>query len=191
MNVSTGSKLSATWTCSTARPGLADAPVILLLHGFPTAGHMFRDLIPELAGHYRLIAPDLPGFGSTKAPPRGAFDYTLLARSGGEGSHDGDILNEFRGQMVASLQVDGRVVGKPHSAVRVFPDEDLQRQIDRDAGRSDHQRSAGFGVAKDQELGRVHAHPDLRSFATVVHQRKDRRSRCSNQLIQPFQCFVH
>lgn len=57
--------------------GPADAPVILLLHGFPTASHMFRDLIPLLADRYRLIAPDLPGFGQTKAPPREAFDYTF------------------------------------------------------------------------------------------------------------------
>jgi pimeloyl-ACP methyl ester carboxylesterase len=62
--------------------GPTDAPVIVLLHGFPTAGHMFRDLIPILAGRYRVIAPDLPGFGNTKAPPRGTFDYTFdnLAR---------------------------------------------------------------------------------------------------------------
>jgi pimeloyl-ACP methyl ester carboxylesterase len=57
--------------------GSPDAPVILLLHGFPTAGHMFRDLIPELAGRYRVIAPDLPGFGNTVAPPRGTFTYTF------------------------------------------------------------------------------------------------------------------
>lgn len=57
--------------------GAVDAPVILLLHGFPTASHMFRDLIPELAHRYRVIAPDLPGFGQTKAPPRGRFDYTF------------------------------------------------------------------------------------------------------------------
>jgi pimeloyl-ACP methyl ester carboxylesterase len=59
--------------------GRSDAPVILLLHGFPTAGHMFRDLIPILADSYRVIAPDLPGFGNTKAPPRGRFDYTFDA----------------------------------------------------------------------------------------------------------------
>ena len=57
--------------------GPADAPVILLLHGFPTASHMFRDLMPLLADRYRLIAPDLPGFGQTKAPPRGTFTYTF------------------------------------------------------------------------------------------------------------------
>ena len=62
--------------------GQVDAPVILLLHGFPTAGHMFRDLIPQLSVRYRVIAPDLPGFGNTKCPPREQFDYTFdnLAR---------------------------------------------------------------------------------------------------------------
>lgn len=62
--------------------GPADAPVILLLHGFPTASHMFRDLIPQLSQTYRVIAPDLPGFGQTKAPPRGTFHYSFdeLAR---------------------------------------------------------------------------------------------------------------
>jgi pimeloyl-ACP methyl ester carboxylesterase len=57
--------------------GPAEAPVILLLHGFPTSGHMFRDLIPLLADRYRVIAPDLPGYGQTKAPKRGDFDYTF------------------------------------------------------------------------------------------------------------------
>jgi len=57
--------------------GPADAPVILLLHGFPTSGHMFRDLIPMLAGRYHVIAPDLPGFGNTKAPGRDRFEYSF------------------------------------------------------------------------------------------------------------------
>lgn len=57
--------------------GPVDRPVLLLLHGFPTSSHMFRDLIPMLADRYRVIAPDLPGFGQTKAPPRGEFDYTF------------------------------------------------------------------------------------------------------------------
>jgi pimeloyl-ACP methyl ester carboxylesterase len=59
--------------------GPADGPVILLLHGFPTSSHMFRDLMPELADRYRLIAPDLPGFGLTKAPSRDAFTYSFDA----------------------------------------------------------------------------------------------------------------
>lgn len=57
--------------------GPMGAPIILLLHGFPTSSHMFRDLIPELAVHYRVIAPDLPGFGNTDIPKRGDFDFTF------------------------------------------------------------------------------------------------------------------
>ena len=50
--------------------GPADAPVLLLLHGYPSSGHMFRDLIPKLADSFRLIAPDLPGFGQSDLPER-------------------------------------------------------------------------------------------------------------------------
>jgi pimeloyl-ACP methyl ester carboxylesterase len=57
--------------------GPEDAPVLLLLHGFPTSSHMFRDLIPMLSDSYRVIAPDLPGFGNTRAPTRGRFEYTF------------------------------------------------------------------------------------------------------------------
>jgi pimeloyl-ACP methyl ester carboxylesterase len=57
--------------------GSADAPVLLLLHGFPTSGHMFRDLIPLLADRVRVVAPDLPGFGQTDMPPRESFTYTF------------------------------------------------------------------------------------------------------------------
>ena len=52
-------------------------PTILLLHGFPSSSHMFRDLIPELAAHYHVIAPDLPGFGMTEEKPRDQFAYTF------------------------------------------------------------------------------------------------------------------
>ena len=57
--------------------GPKDAPAILLLHGFPTASHMFRDLIPQLAGRFHVIAPDLPGFGQSDMPDRGTFTYTF------------------------------------------------------------------------------------------------------------------
>jgi pimeloyl-ACP methyl ester carboxylesterase len=57
--------------------GRSDAPVLLLLHGFPTAGHMFRELIPALSDRVRLIAPDLPGFGQSDMPPHDRFSYTF------------------------------------------------------------------------------------------------------------------
>jgi pimeloyl-ACP methyl ester carboxylesterase len=57
--------------------GRLEAPTLLLLHGFPTAGHMFRDLIPLLADSMHLVAPDLPGFGQSDLPPRDKFEYTF------------------------------------------------------------------------------------------------------------------
>ena len=60
--------------------GAADAPVVLLLHGFPTSSHMFRDLIPMLADRYRVVAPDLPGFGQTKTPTGYTHSFDGLAR---------------------------------------------------------------------------------------------------------------
>ena len=57
--------------------GACTRPTVLLLHGFPSASHMFRDLIPELATHYHVVAPDLPGFGMTEQPAREEFAYTF------------------------------------------------------------------------------------------------------------------
>jgi len=57
--------------------GRADAPALLLLHGFPSAGHMFRDLIPLLADRFHLVVPDLPGFGQSDMPSRDDFSYTF------------------------------------------------------------------------------------------------------------------
>ncbi|MEU9862225.1 alpha/beta fold hydrolase [Streptomyces sp. NPDC047971] len=57
--------------------GPADAPALLLLHGFPTSSHMFRDLMPLLADRYHLVAPDHIGFGRSAAPPADRFDYTF------------------------------------------------------------------------------------------------------------------
>jgi pimeloyl-ACP methyl ester carboxylesterase len=57
--------------------GPKDRPTILLLHGFPTSSHMFRNLIPALADRYHLVAPDLPGFGFSDAPDRKGFRYSF------------------------------------------------------------------------------------------------------------------
>jgi pimeloyl-ACP methyl ester carboxylesterase len=57
--------------------GRASAPVLLLLHGFPSASHMFRNLMPALADQFRVVAPDLPGFGQTDMPTRDGFTYTF------------------------------------------------------------------------------------------------------------------
>jgi len=57
--------------------GPATAPTILLLHGFPTSSHMYRNLIPALADRYHVVAPDLPGFGFSDAPDRRQFPYTF------------------------------------------------------------------------------------------------------------------
>ena len=55
--------------------GPKNAPVVVLLHGFPTSSRMYRNLIPQLADHYRVIAPDYPGFGQSAVPDRGRFAY--------------------------------------------------------------------------------------------------------------------
>ena len=57
--------------------GTQDAPVILLLHGFPTSSNMFRNLIPRLAGSFHVVAPDYPGFGQSSMPDHKDFAYTF------------------------------------------------------------------------------------------------------------------
>jgi pimeloyl-ACP methyl ester carboxylesterase len=57
--------------------GARDAPVVVLLHGFPTSSYMYRRLIPALADNYRVLAPDYLGFGDSDAPPADRFDYTF------------------------------------------------------------------------------------------------------------------
>jgi pimeloyl-ACP methyl ester carboxylesterase len=67
------------------------APAVLLLHGFPTSSHMFRNLIPELAPQYRVVAPDLPGFGFSDAPDHQSFAYTF--------DHLAEIIGKFTEQV--------------------------------------------------------------------------------------------
>jgi pimeloyl-ACP methyl ester carboxylesterase len=67
--------------------GSPDLPTILLLHGFPTSSHMFRDLIPLLADRYHLVAPDYPGFGYSARPTPGEFVYTF--------DHLADVMEGF------------------------------------------------------------------------------------------------
>ena len=67
--------------------GARDARALLLLHGFPSAGHMFRDLIPILADRYHVIAPDLPGFGQSDMPSRTKFTYSF--------DHIADVIDRF------------------------------------------------------------------------------------------------
>src|SRR5262249_26333381 len=62
-------------------------PALLLLHGFPTSSHMYRDLIPALADRYHVVAPDLPGFGFTEAPERKHFKYSF--------EHLADVIERF------------------------------------------------------------------------------------------------
>ena len=59
--------------------GPSNAPVVLLLHGFPASSFMYRELMPRLADRYRVIAPDLPGFGFTEVPAKRAYEYTFDA----------------------------------------------------------------------------------------------------------------
>ena len=63
------------------------SPALLLLHGFPTSSHMFRDLIPALADDYHVVAPDLPSFGFSEVPERAQFGYTF--------DHLADVIDQF------------------------------------------------------------------------------------------------
>ena len=67
--------------------GSADKPVMVLFHGFPSASHMFRDLMPMLEDRFHLIAPDYPGFGQSESPDRDQFEYTF--------DHLAEVMDDF------------------------------------------------------------------------------------------------
>jgi len=71
--------------------GPKDAPTILLLHGFPTSSHMFRNLIPALSDRYHVVAPDYPGYGNSSMPAVGEFDYSF--------DHFAEIIEQFTEQL--------------------------------------------------------------------------------------------
>ena len=71
--------------------GNPQSPAVLLLHGFPTSSHMFRNLIPQLAEEYHVVAPDLPGFGFSDAPDHTSFSYTF--------DHLAEIMERFTEQI--------------------------------------------------------------------------------------------
>jgi pimeloyl-ACP methyl ester carboxylesterase len=81
--------------------GPKSAPAILLLHGFPTSSHMFRNLIPALCDHYHVVAPDLPGFGFSDAPDRKRFRYTF--------DHLAKVIDNFT-----------QAIGLHHYAIYIF-----------------------------------------------------------------------
>ncbi|HKT29702.1 alpha/beta hydrolase [Dyella sp.] len=81
--------------------GSPDKPKLLLLHGFPSSGHMFRDLIPLLSNDFHIVVPDLPGFGLSDMPPREQFAYTF--------DHIADVIDRFT-----------EVIGFDRFAVYVF-----------------------------------------------------------------------
>lgn len=74
--------------------GERDKPCMLLFHGFPSASHMFRDLMPMLEDRFRCIAMDYPGFGQTDSPPRDAFEYTF--------DHLAEVVDDF----IEELHID-------------------------------------------------------------------------------------
>jgi pimeloyl-ACP methyl ester carboxylesterase len=74
--------------------GPNDRPTILLLHGFPTSSHMFRNLIPALADRYHLVAPDLPGFGFSDIPDRKEFRSLKTWPRSSIGSRKSSVLTD-------------------------------------------------------------------------------------------------
>ncbi len=98
--------------------GPKTAPTILLLHGFPTSSHMFRNLIPALADRYHVVAPDLPGFGFSDAPDRKQFRYTFERLATVIGSFTETIGLERFGQRIVRLCASSSSPRQPNGNIR-------------------------------------------------------------------------
>jgi hypothetical protein len=85
-----------------------------------------------------------------------------------------DILFEVDGKTVALLQVIGRIVAQPDFAIRVFPHERLEREVNGGAGSGKHQWSAPFWIAQNQQLRGTHFQASFFGFATVIDEHKNR-----------------
>src|SRR5262249_53662942 len=152
--------------------GPGDAPAVLLLHGFPTSSQMFRNLIPALAGEYRVVAPDYPGFGHSAMPPRGEFAYTFrnLARGVDEFTGAGGRADEVR-PLRAGLRGADRVPARVSAS---GPDHRHRRAERERLRRGARQRLLGAdqgvleGAGQSRATRRPAGLPDLRRDQVAV-----------------------
>ena len=160
--------------------GAADAPTLLLLHGFPSSSHMFRELIPLLAGQFHLVAPDLPGFGKSDMPARDDFDYTF--------EHLTDVIDRLT-----------EVLGLDRFALYVFdygapvgfriaarhPERDHRDRLperQRVRGGAERRLEPRPGLLEGAVAGQPGSDPDARAAGDddlAVHARRPRRDRVS------------
>ena len=124
--------------------GDADAPVLLLLHGFPTSSFMFRDIILRLADSYRVIAPDLPGFGFTEVPEKRKYTYSFDALAG--------TVQAFTMGLVSAAWL----LVEEHVLAFVFGKDSLLAEIaDQVKGHSE-----GYDILEKEQAQKAHiSHP--------------------------------
>lgn len=154
------------------RPGvaLAEARAELALIGQRLAAHY-----PKSNAGRSEVEP-----GRALAPRSGFFNrlstqhnsYNLLRRLGCQRFYDGNVRNEFLRQVMPGLKVSQAIVRDPDFTVAVLPNQNLERQIDRDAGRRNHQRRSGFRTAEYQKLGGPHLHSGFFCFTAVIDHGK-------------------
>jgi len=137
--------------------GEADAPVIVLLHGFPSSSHMFRHLIPLLANDYRVIAPDYLGFGLSDAPPAADVAYTF------------DLLADLTAGLLRNLGVDRHAIyvhdyGAPVGWRLALARPDAITAIVSQNGNA---YQAGFVDGFWKTVWDYHAHPGVDAEAAI------------------------